>query len=232
METATRWYHYIAYFFGGAFLANTIPHLVSGISGSPFQSPFASPPGEGLSSAMVNVLWGMFNLIVAYVLVARVGRFDLRQTRHVVVFGLGILLMALMLARAFGKFHGGNLSSISSEGRNWVSITENGDKVGVGLVLTEKAGKATSGKLYVLDPIYPRDLSKGVGYDLSNVRHEGETITADVSLVDYSSKPRTKEMHLRILLKGGFDGERVLAEMLPEEGDTKVPIVFERDKGR
>ena len=43
METTTRWYHYIAYFFGGAFLANTIPHLVSGISGSPFQSPFASP---------------------------------------------------------------------------------------------------------------------------------------------------------------------------------------------
>ena len=32
---------------------------------------------------MVNVLWGMFNLVVAYVLVARVGRFDLRQTRHV-----------------------------------------------------------------------------------------------------------------------------------------------------
>ena len=76
MDTTTRWYHYIAWFFGGAFLANTIPHLVSGISGSPFQSPFASPPGEGLSSSLVNVLWGMFNLVVAYVLVARVGRFD------------------------------------------------------------------------------------------------------------------------------------------------------------
>jgi hypothetical protein len=109
MQTVTRWYHLIAYFFGGAFLANTIPHLVSGISGSPFQSPFASPPGEGSSSATVNVLWGMFNLVVAYVLVARVGRFDLRQTMHVVVLGLGILVMALMLARAFGRFHGGAL---------------------------------------------------------------------------------------------------------------------------
>ena len=79
METTTRWYHYIAWFFGGAFLANTIPHLVNGISGSPFQSPFAWPPGEGLSSAMVNVLWGMFTLVVGYVLVVRVGRFDLRQ---------------------------------------------------------------------------------------------------------------------------------------------------------
>jgi len=109
MLTVTHWYHYIAYFFGGAFLANTIPHLVSGISGSPFQSPFASPPGQGLSSSTVNVLWGMFNLVVAYVLVARVGRFELRQTRHMVALLLGALLMALMLAREFGRFHGGNL---------------------------------------------------------------------------------------------------------------------------
>ena len=108
-EMTTRWYHYIAWFFGGAFLANTIPHFVSGISGSPFQSPFASPPGQGLSSSTVNVLWGMFNLVVAYVLVARIGRFELRQTRHVVVLGLGILLMALMLPWAFGRFHGGNI---------------------------------------------------------------------------------------------------------------------------
>ena len=109
MQTVTRWYHLMAYFFGGAFLANTIPHLVNGISGSPFQSPFASPPGQGLSSSTVNVLWGMFNLAVAYLLVARVGRFELRQTRHVVVLGLGALLMALLLAREFGRFHGGNL---------------------------------------------------------------------------------------------------------------------------
>ena len=108
-QTTTRWYHVIAWFFGGAFLANTIPHLVTGISGSPFQSPFASPPGQGLSSSVVNVLWGLFNLAVGYILVARVGRFDLRRTTHVVVLGLGMLVMAIMLARTFGKFHGGNL---------------------------------------------------------------------------------------------------------------------------
>ena len=50
-----RWYHYVAYFFGGAFLANALPHLGNGISGHAFQSPFASPPGVGLSSATVNV---------------------------------------------------------------------------------------------------------------------------------------------------------------------------------
>jgi hypothetical protein len=109
MQTETRWYHYIAYFVGGAFLANTIPHLMNGISGQPFQSPFATPPGKGLSSSTVNVLWGMFNLAVAYLLVARVGRFDLRRTWHVVVLGLGALLTALMLARHFGELHGGSL---------------------------------------------------------------------------------------------------------------------------
>ena len=109
MQTETRWYHFIAYCFGGFFLANTIPHLVNGISGSPFQSPFATPPGQGLSSSTVNVLWGMFNLVVAYILVARVGRFELRQTKHVLVLGLAALLTALLLANRFGRFHGGNL---------------------------------------------------------------------------------------------------------------------------
>jgi len=104
-----RWYHYFSYFWGGAFLANAIPHFVSGIMGHPFQSPFATPPGEGLSSATVNVLWGSFNLLVAYWLLCRVGKFDLRRTAPVLVAGLGALLMALMLAYAFGRFYGGNI---------------------------------------------------------------------------------------------------------------------------
>jgi hypothetical protein len=102
-----RWYHDVAYFFGGSFLANAVPHFVNGVSGQAFQSPFASPPGEGLSSSTVNVLWGAFNLVVAYLLVCRVGRFELRQTRCVAMLGLGALLIALMLARHFGKLHGG-----------------------------------------------------------------------------------------------------------------------------
>lgn len=102
-----RWYHYVAYFFAGAFLANAVPHLMQGMSGSPLQTPFASPPGEGLSSSTVNVLWGSFNLIVGYLLVCRVGTFDLRRNRHVIVFGTGAFLMALLLARQLGRLHGG-----------------------------------------------------------------------------------------------------------------------------
>jgi len=102
-----RWYHYVAWFFGGAFLANTLPHLINGISGNAFQSPFASPPGQGLSSSTVNIVWGIFNLVVAYLLTCRVGSFNLRKTLHALVFDAGFLLMTLMLARAFGRFHGG-----------------------------------------------------------------------------------------------------------------------------
>jgi hypothetical protein len=51
-----NWLHDLSYFFGGAFLTNTVPHLVSGVMGRPFQSPFANPPGEGLSSSTINVL--------------------------------------------------------------------------------------------------------------------------------------------------------------------------------
>src|SRR5579883_793948 len=102
-----RWYHDVAYFFGGAFLANFVPHFVNGVSGRPFQSPFASPPGEGLSSATVNVLWGLFNLAVGYLLVCRVGDFELRRTRHALVLAAGVIFMSVALARAFGRFYGG-----------------------------------------------------------------------------------------------------------------------------
>jgi hypothetical protein len=102
-----RWYHYVAYFFGGAFLANALPHLGNGISGHAFQSPFASPPGVGLSSSTVNVLWGLFNLALGYLLVGRVGSFNLRRTPHILALGAGILIMSLLLARTFGKLHGG-----------------------------------------------------------------------------------------------------------------------------
>jgi hypothetical protein len=56
---------------------------------------------------MVNVAWGLFNLTIGYLLVCRVGSFDLRKTQHVLVLGVGILVMSLMLAHTFGRFHGG-----------------------------------------------------------------------------------------------------------------------------
>jgi hypothetical protein len=102
------WAHDVAYFFGGVFLANAVPHFVSGVMGKPFQSPFAKPPGEGLSSSTVNVLWGFANFVFAYLLLARVGNFDLHATDQIVALGAGVLLIGVMSARLFGRFHGGN----------------------------------------------------------------------------------------------------------------------------
>jgi hypothetical protein len=102
------WLHLVSYFFGGIFLANAIPHFVSGTMGRPFQSPFAKPPGKGLSSSTVNVLWGFFNAVVGYLLVVRVGNFDLRSISDVLALAVGALLISLQLARHFGQFHGGN----------------------------------------------------------------------------------------------------------------------------
>ena len=107
------WANYISYFFGGVFLANAIPHTVSGMMGRAFQSPFAKPPGEGLSSSTVNVLWGFLNAMVAYLLIFHVGAFELHSFGDVFAVGIGALLIALISAWHFGKYHGGNSPGIT-----------------------------------------------------------------------------------------------------------------------
>lgn len=102
------WLHLLAWVFGGAFLANAVPHFVNGISGRPFQSPFAKPPGEGLSSSTVNLVWGFANLLAGYLLLCQVGDFDLRNGIDAAALGAGVLLLGLFSARHFGRFHGGN----------------------------------------------------------------------------------------------------------------------------
>lgn len=99
---------FLSYFFGGAFLINALPHLISGAMGRPFQSPFAKPPGQGQSSSSVNLLWGMFNLLVFYGLVCRVGEFDFRNSAHALAVAAGMIALGLFLARRFGRFNGGN----------------------------------------------------------------------------------------------------------------------------
>src|SRR5579872_2215177 len=101
------WVHDLSYFFGGMFLTNAIPHWVSGMMGRAFQSPFAKPPGKGLSSSTVNVLWGFCNAVVGYLFLVRVGNFDLKSISDVLAVAVGALLIGLQSARHFGRFHGG-----------------------------------------------------------------------------------------------------------------------------
>jgi hypothetical protein len=99
--------HMVAEFFGGFFLCNALPHFLSGVMGRSFQSPFAKPPGKGLSSASVNVLWGSVNLVLAYVLIFQVGEFDPHYLSDIVPAGAGFIGMGLLAAKLFGRFHGG-----------------------------------------------------------------------------------------------------------------------------
>lgn len=101
------WYVYLAHFVAGLFLANSIPHFVHGISGAKFQSPFASPPGVGESSPLVNVLWGFANLVIGYLLLFGVGQFALEVSADALVVALGVLVTGVGLARHFGRVRQG-----------------------------------------------------------------------------------------------------------------------------
>jgi len=102
------WLDDLAYGFGGAFLANAVPHFVAGISGRPFQSPFAKPPGVGLSSSTTNMVWALVNLIIAWLLLARVGSFDLRDPGDAIACGLGVAILGVAMSYRFGRINGGN----------------------------------------------------------------------------------------------------------------------------
>ena len=97
------WYIYLPQFVAGLFLANCVPHFVQGISGHWFQTPFASPPGVGESSPVVNVLWGFLNLGVGFALLFEFSPKGANVVFEWAFFGLGALVMALFCAWHFGR---------------------------------------------------------------------------------------------------------------------------------
>ena len=96
-----QWSSYVAYFFGGVFLVNSIPHLTSGVSGRRLPTPFASPLGKGQSSPTVNVVDGSVDLAVGYLLVCQVGDFHVRRISDVLALGAGGLLKGVMVSQLF-----------------------------------------------------------------------------------------------------------------------------------
>ena len=98
------WYSWIASFFAGMFLANVVPHFVHGISGDAFPTPFAKPPGKGLSSPTINVLWALLNLAIGYLLF-RAGHVSPGNLASLFIFFAGIAAMSLLLSKGFQDKH-------------------------------------------------------------------------------------------------------------------------------
>lgn len=97
-----NWYNYVACFFAGVFLTNVVPHFVQGISGDRFPTPFSHPPGIGLSSPTVNVVWALFNLVVGYILF-RAGKVSNGDDLALIVFFAGIAALSVSSSARFAK---------------------------------------------------------------------------------------------------------------------------------
>ena len=93
----------VTLFFAGLFVANGIPHFVHGISGKKFPSPFAKPPGKGLSSSIVNVIWGLTNFLIAILLFKTEESFSIGLNAGFLTFALGFVIASVGLAGHFSK---------------------------------------------------------------------------------------------------------------------------------
>jgi uncharacterized membrane protein len=99
-----EWYQYVAGFFAGVFLTNAVPHFVQGISGNKFPTPFAKPPGRGLSSSTVNVVWALFNMVIGYLLFSA-APIDHSHPLLLFTFFTGIAAISIISAINFPQRH-------------------------------------------------------------------------------------------------------------------------------
>lgn len=89
----------VSRFFAGVLLANAVPHGVNAVQGKEFPTPFASPPGVGLSSPLANALWSSLNAAGGAALLRRPAT-DTRERAAVLA---GAISMSFFLAYYFGK---------------------------------------------------------------------------------------------------------------------------------
>lgn len=97
--------NFIALFFAGLFLCNSVPHLVCGLQGAPFPSPFAKPHGVGDSSPLVNFYWGFANALIGTILLTR-NPVTVGANAEFIALLAGILVIGTFAALHFGKVQG------------------------------------------------------------------------------------------------------------------------------
>jgi hypothetical protein len=104
---------YVASFFAGAFLCNSIPHLACGLSGESFPTPFAKPRGKGPSSPLMNFLWGAFNLVVGLFLLSR-HPVTVDLNRGFIALTVGALAIGIYLSLHFDKVRRGQVLGVKT----------------------------------------------------------------------------------------------------------------------
>lgn len=93
-------------FFAGALLCNSVPHLMAGLQGRKFPTPFAIPATIGYSSALTNVFWGVFNAVVGLLLVSA-APVTVGLNAGCISALLGALGVGAFIARHFGRVTAG-----------------------------------------------------------------------------------------------------------------------------
>jgi hypothetical protein len=96
---------YLALLIAGALLCNALPHLISGLRGETFYTPWAKPRGIGRSSAVENFLWGAANLLVAAAILDRT--LGGNVPHGMVAVTLGFVGAGFGLSYGFGQRQGG-----------------------------------------------------------------------------------------------------------------------------
>ena len=84
---------YLLFFLSGLFGANGIPHFVKGITGQQHMTPFGKP-----SSAVVNVIWGVTNFLLATMFFYGAAGQDYEHMWAVVAGFAGVLFASVSLA--------------------------------------------------------------------------------------------------------------------------------------
>jgi hypothetical protein len=103
----------LAYFISGAFIANSIPHIVNGTSGKKFpeKSPFKKTSQKEsrfeiiFFSPIANVIWGVCNMTIGFVILNCAGGFRMGLTSDTFIFLAGFTSLAIFLAWNIGKEH-------------------------------------------------------------------------------------------------------------------------------
>lgn len=84
-------------FVAGILAGNGVPYFVRGITGQKHQTPFGNP-----SSAVVNVVWGWFSLLVAVVL-WHFAPMRFHPRAALLAVSLGVLVIGVLLAQTWSS---------------------------------------------------------------------------------------------------------------------------------